>query len=517
MQDMMAKLERWLPSLRQLVLVVGGSACFLILKTGLVALISHLTGLPPWLNYLIVTLSVSVLGWLYHSKVSFRVPLNRRTLHRYVHQAIVLKVVDYALFNGLVYGLEVDLRLAVIVTGGIVFSSRIFIYLHYVFTPSHAGHDATSTDSATPEPAPPDVQQSPTVPAADYSTYLGNVSRLLAGYAAAPEHRQRVASGGVVTTLLRQMLSDGDVDGVAVAKADFSEGRLGYRFDIVTDPDEVAQYATSAYFDIPIQKHWRKLADFPGKLAVCALPCHVSFLRRLQRGKLSNVSCLVALFCGHNNSPELVRLVFEREGIVEADVSEMWFDRSYLGGHLCVQLRDGTRREIPFMRFNVFRSLGFFSKPLCHHCADHLGAVADISVGDVFCSEFQAKDIKHSVIIARTERGTEIVEAAVAKGAVVTQSIASEIVFRSQKRVVVPARDARSRHFARRCAGFASRPPEQGRFRARSFLTYVCLTLNDRLSGTRLGRRILRRIPVCGLVPYILAIKLINNTLRESR
>jgi len=120
-------------NIQRLAAITLGSLMFVCLKTGIVALIHYLTGMPAWLNYLIVTISVSILGWIYHSKVSFQIGLSRRTLIRYVQQAIALKIADYAIYNGLVYLASTDIRLAVVITGGIVFTTRVFVYVKYVF------------------------------------------------------------------------------------------------------------------------------------------------------------------------------------------------------------------------------------------------------------------------------------------------------------------------------------------------------------------------------------------------
>lgn len=124
--------------LSRLVKVTCGSALFVTLKTLLVWGVAVATPLPAWANYACVTVGISLLGWVYHSKVSFDQPLTRRTLGRYVQQAVALKVVDYGLYNGLVYGVGADVVLAVLVTGGLVFATRVVVYLKYVFAPTGA-------------------------------------------------------------------------------------------------------------------------------------------------------------------------------------------------------------------------------------------------------------------------------------------------------------------------------------------------------------------------------------------
>jgi len=119
--------------LRRIAVITLGSLMFVILKTGLVALVHAWFGLPAWLNYLTVTLSITLVGWVYHSKVSFQIPLSWRTLGRYIQQAVALKVADYVIFNGLVYVAGIDMCVAVLITGALVFSTRVVLYMKYVF------------------------------------------------------------------------------------------------------------------------------------------------------------------------------------------------------------------------------------------------------------------------------------------------------------------------------------------------------------------------------------------------
>lgn len=119
--------------------ILGGSLMFLLLKTVLVTAVDALWGWPAWCNFLCVTVAVSLLGWVYHSKVSFRQPLNRATLRRYIAQAIALKLLENVLYNVFVYLLGIGITVAVVVTGATVFAIRFGVYIKYVFAP-HSAH-----------------------------------------------------------------------------------------------------------------------------------------------------------------------------------------------------------------------------------------------------------------------------------------------------------------------------------------------------------------------------------------
>lgn len=326
----------------------------------------------------------------------------------------------------------------------------------------------------------------------------------------------RRASGGIATRLLSLALEENIVDGVALSRADFSGGRVGYRTDIVTDPLQIASYGTSTYFNIPIERHWADFDAFEGKLAVCGLPCHIGILsRRIEAGKgLKNVCLKISLFCGHNNQPELLEFFFRKEGIEPKEVRDFRVKRSYLGGYIEVTTDNGRRKEIPFRRFNVYRSLWYFSKPMCRLCNDHLGHASDLSVGDIFTKKFRARPDKYSAVIVRTERGRDLWDRMQAQENVVTEPITPAELFSAQKRILIPAGDSQSRWHAMKGAGYAPRGKPEGRFRLRSYITYRLLLANDRLSQRKWGVKLIGMIPKPILYGYIATLKLLNNSLK---
>lgn len=351
--------------------------------------------------------------------------------------------------------------------------------------------------------------------------YLGKFRAAYAGYVRDENARQSAASGGVVTSILQYVLEEGHVDGAAVCRADFSKGTLGYEFKIVRDPHEIRRFGSSAYFNIPLERHGPEIAAFDGKLAVCGLPCHTSLMRsRSERPGHPNPPRLwVSLFCGHNNEPELLQFFFRKVGIRENEIQDMKIDRTYLGGSVILKLRGGLQKNLPFRWFNVYRSLGLFTKPMCRYCDDHLGAMSDVSVGDIFIPPYRQRKIKHSAILTRTEQGDQIIQGLIRSGRLVSEKIDPKLIFWAQKRILVPSGDLRSRFHACKRAGYPVRSDrtEGSRFRLRSFLTYFLLLCNDRLSRTRWGERFFRILPRPFLYLYIGAIKVLNHTLKASR
>lgn len=354
----------------------------------------------------------------------------------------------------------------------------------------------------------------------DYAAYLGRFRSSYIGYANATANRERVASGGVVTTIARFVLEQKIVDGVAMGRADFSSGFLGHEFKIVRNADDIKRFGTSAYFNIPIEKYLKQMREFQGRLAVCCLPCHARIIRKCQNTKneLRNLKLLVSLFCGHNNQVELFKFVFKKAGISENQVSDMWVERSHLGGCIRFRMNDGAVKVLPFRHFNIYRSLGIFSKKMCKYCDDHVGAKSDISVGDIFLGEFRSHIIKHSSILIRTEVGEEIFQSAIKKKYLSCWSIDQKKIFQSQRRILIPSGDFRSRYYACKMFGYptSKKKANYSKLRIRSVITHSLLLLNNRLSESEFGRKIVFSIPKPILYIYVAVIKLINNSLRPA-
>ncbi len=351
-----------------------------------------------------------------------------------------------------------------------------------------------------------------------YKKFLGDFHSSYVGYAKAEEDRKRVASGGIVTTLSRFLLTNQIVDGVALSRAVFRNGALDYDFSIVTNPEEVSLFGTSVYFDIPIEKHLSYLQEFKGKLAICCLPCHAKMIRRtqIQKKKFDNIILLISLFCGHNNSKELFRFVFNKYKIDEKHAREMWIARTYLGGNIHIRNEFGKIETFSFRCLNVYRSLGLFSKKMCKYCDDHLGCCSDISVGDIYLKEFKKDDIKSSSILIRTKIGETIFNQLKDSSKIYCQDIDPSKIHLSQKRILVPSNDHKSRYYACTLLGYAVNKKVflNKNFRIRSFVTHSLILLNNRLSEFKIGLMIFRLIPLKVWCLYIGVIKLINHTLK---
>lgn len=125
-------------SIRLLARVAVGSLLLMTVKIGLVEGILYLTKGQVWWIYGVVTILMTFVGWTYHSHISFKKPLSRRTFSRHFQQAVIFKILDYVIVNGCVYTLNLSPTIVIIATSGVLFVLRTLVFTQYVFKKSES-------------------------------------------------------------------------------------------------------------------------------------------------------------------------------------------------------------------------------------------------------------------------------------------------------------------------------------------------------------------------------------------
>jgi len=113
--------------------VFFGSGMLFAFKQVCIALNVWFDWMPMWLLYLIVHVLANIVGWVYHTVVSFRVEFSDRSLFRYVTANIAAALTDYGLFWVFVYPLRLQANLASLFVAGIIFLLRYVLYSRFVF------------------------------------------------------------------------------------------------------------------------------------------------------------------------------------------------------------------------------------------------------------------------------------------------------------------------------------------------------------------------------------------------
>jgi formate dehydrogenase subunit beta len=220
---------------------------------------------------------------------------------------------------------------------------------------------------------------------------------------------EKAECGGVVTSLLKFALESKRADAVLAIKA-----RDGNRYDgtpvLIYQPDKVIETAGALHCTSPnIARYLKEYLNGAKdeKIAVVVKPCDAKAIIELAKRtqiKLDNL-ILIGLNCtGTLSSVKAKKMMKEVFGIDPADVVAEDIDDD----KLVITLADGTQKERALMQLE---EQGYGRRENCRRCETNIPTMADIA-----CGKWGTSDKGTSFIEVCTEKGADLVEAAIASG-----------------------------------------------------------------------------------------------------
>ncbi len=321
---------------------------------------------------------------------------------------------------------------------------------------------------------------------------------MYAGYAVDEEIRLHASSGGIVSSILCDMIAAGGADGALVSRITSVDGDICAVTNLVKDRPEILLHGGSSYIDTPVLKAAARLRDFDGRAAVVCLPCQARALRKalLEKPDLEKrIAVIIALFCRGAVGERFYEDLFSKLGLDRSEVDSVKVRRGHRKGTVTVAYRDGAVRTIPFDSMNAYRIAGIHSLERCFWCDEHMGREADIAVGDIFAPEYKKRDIKHSALVCWSGRGARLVEDLEKRGIVDLEYFGIKKYRDRFKAVEDFSNRLGPRYFAARLAGIGSsgRPPLV--FNLFHALAWALVFTNGRISRSARGRRFLFGLP----------------------
>lgn len=348
------------------------------------------------------------------------------------------------------------------------------------------------------------------------SLYLGCIENTYLGYSNDENIRYKAASGGIISTLIFNLLDKKKIDGALVCREIMKGDKISFEVKIVTKPDEILEFGGSVYFDVPILSNINLIRNFKGKLAVVGLPCQLRLLSEIcHRDKeiSKKIVLKIGLFCGHNSRRELLLEVLRKKKIQEKDVKKVIFRRGHWRGKMHIYLKNGEVKIFPFQHFSIYQNLHFDSLKKCIYCLDHTAEFSDISCGDAWLTYLKKDPIKHSVIIARNENGDDILKELRREGTIYLMKIEPEIVFKSQKRALIYHKSIEARSRIGKLLGFNIRYPTEYENTSRwnDYLAAVIVLSNIKVSYNNRLRRLIFLVPRKIFYLYFVLFKVLTN------
>lgn len=256
------------------------------------------------------------------------------------------------------------------------------------------------------------------------------------GFANNQKIRRDSSSGGIITTLLIFALENKIIDGAIVARIKKDNVFLP-EFFVARTKEEIISASGSKYglADLaPILKKIASSSEF-NKLAFVGLPCQISVLKNLSKSNPSlnkKIVLSLGLFCGHRPSKEGIDFFLKKNNIEKKQVKHISYRGDGWPGSVKITLLNGQIKSLPFPLFWSTACNLFFFQKACIACTDCLSENADISFGDAWLKEFKGDNIGRSILVCRTERGSEVLKAAKSADVINIDDISSGKIIQSQ-------------------------------------------------------------------------------------
>lgn len=260
-------------------------------------------------------------------------------------------------------------------------------------------------------------------PGARVDYMWGTYFTAVTGHSTDDHIRYLGSSGGVITAIADWLVRSGHVNGVLVTHYD-DHYPIGTRSTMTDDAAQIRESGGSKYCPAAPLAALGDIRSKEGSYAVVGRPCDIATLRRaIDAGDPvgAKIKYLLSFFCAGTPSDNGNRALLSGLGVDDVDTlvrlrhrGEGW------PGHTVAQLNDGSQKACTYNESwgGVLRR---HTHSLCKICSDGIGEQADIVAADAWYGDeggypqFQEADGR-SLVLARTEIGKELLDAAVSDG-----------------------------------------------------------------------------------------------------
>lgn len=333
----------------------------------------------------------------------------------------------------------------------------------------------------------------------------GHVKRPYIAYATDSQIRRSGASGGVITQIMLSLLEDGQVDGVVTLRHGEPRPWLS-RPVIARSPEAIRAGSQSVYVPVPVNTILDQIDGSSGPLAYVGLPDQVASLRRLQQlgdPRAEMIRFVVGPYVGTSMYSGAIRSFLRAHGIRSLEeVDAIRYREGEWPGHLMVRTKQGRVLRSPKFHYNYL--IPFYITRACLLTMDFTNELTDISVGDAWSPEYEARGAGYSVVLARSPQAVELIADLAERGSLhVEQVPLQEALSMHGHMLDFKKRGAYVRAQARRLIGLPA--PDFGLRPARVPLSRVAVELI--ISGlfvvgrTRAARWLIERLPIGLLGP----------------
>ncbi len=249
----------------------------------------------------------------------------------------------------------------------------------------------------------------------------GYYDSALVGYSA--RYRPTSASGGLVTSLLAELLECGEVDAVGVVGQAATDAGVVFSFRKVTTIEELAQCSGSVYHPVEVSAMLAEIAQDPNtRWAIVGVPCLCAALRVActKRPALNrSVPYLIGLACGMYQNTMYTELLIRKSGLAPCAVSHLDYrvkvpyGSASNYGFRAISRSGIPGRCIPYHGLPFFLGThGYFRCNACNFCQDVFAEAADACFMDAWLPEYRNDPEGTSLVLVRNVMLRSMLESA---------------------------------------------------------------------------------------------------------
>ena len=238
----------------------------------------------------------------------------------------------------------------------------------------------------------------------------GHCLKSYTAYSNEPEIRENSASGGLITTLIIELIKNKEFDAVFVLDFDKFNGKPA-RLKATNNINEIINAAKSKYIPASVYNIINILKKKDDrKYIIIGTPCQIYGIKKfIKKFKISEGNLVfLGLFCEKTLNFNIIQYFKDIYGKLNEQLIKFEFrtkDKYGWPGNSKIYFNSG--RDIIVDRKVRMQLKKYFQLNRCLFCYDKLNRLADISFGDCYIEGEADFDGKSSVIV-RTKKGKEI-------------------------------------------------------------------------------------------------------------
>lgn len=268
------------------------------------------------------------------------------------------------------------------------------------------------------------------------------------GHVSSEQSRERSASGGLATWILKKLLLEGCID-AAICVSPSPENESLYTYRVAKDVEDIESCSGSAYYPVQLSDVISYITRTPGRYAITALPCFTKGLRLAQKRNnilRERIVCILGLTCGQMKNKQYTRYLAPLSG-VQGELSSVHYrgkaaDQPTTNYFFSCESENGEKGTLYWDDGASKAWLSrWFTLNACNYCDDIYAECADAVVMDAWLPEYVSEWRGTNLLLVRDRMILELVTDGVDNGEIIASSVPVSKIVQSQSGLIVFKRD----------------------------------------------------------------------------